>query len=777
MTITHAGVAVQAADTGRILMIQRTLDPTDPPQVQGTWEFPGGGLEEGEKPEAAAWREFSEETGLAQPAGEITGSWTSTDGVYQAFVFTTPTEADAFGEMNPDHQAAVAENPDDPGRQAPDVQAWFTVDQIQGLGPALRPEVAEQTQWDQFATSPAPVSACFTVAAARATVDRARRTISGTLVRYGETGQTTIGPLRVKQIGALRPDHHVTLTPEHENDVRRGQLALVDDTAERMRVAVKVDDGPLGDAALDEAESRERGGLSFWVEDPVLEPATDGGAPWLVAARLTHIGQVADPAFNSSRIDHIAATKTPGASRTNTGGIMTEEQRQRLAELRAMETRTDEQETEFAGLVALAVDEAAPEAPAAEGDQVPADGDPAPEGDQAPQATAPVAAGRPVPAVPGGIPLPRARTRERGKSYNQVVKEVTSALQSQALTGTSAVNAIGAAFTDVISTAHTGNIEPVAWSGELWSGLEYQPVFLDLLAPANLEWFEGKGWRFTVTPEMQDYDGDKAAVPSGTVTTEPSEYEAERMAVGVDIDRKFYDFPNEAFVDGLFQRIRESWTIKQDGKVRSYITTNATKLTQTVTAARTSGETEVDGVTGTFTPAMIGSSITGTGIPANTVITDVSTGGSSAELSNAASSGTATATVLTIDRAEASVLKAAGRLVQGLKNTRVGSPSFIVMNDDDYFSLMDINEQTLPSYLDLWGIDPKNFRSSPDVTAGTIIGGAKQAAKYRTLPGSPIRVSAQHLANGGIDEAFFGYWAIEKHHPQGIRSIRFQPNQ
>lgn len=42
---THAGIAVKAQDTGRLLMLQRKLDPEDPPEVQGTWEFPSGGRE------------------------------------------------------------------------------------------------------------------------------------------------------------------------------------------------------------------------------------------------------------------------------------------------------------------------------------------------------------------------------------------------------------------------------------------------------------------------------------------------------------------------------------------------------------------------------------------------------------------------------------------------------------------------------------------------------------------------------------------------------------
>jgi hypothetical protein len=121
----------------------------------------------------------------------------------------------------------------------------------------------------------------------------------------------------------------------------------------------------------------------------------------------------------------------------------------------------------------------------------------------------------------------------------------------------------------------------VAWSGELWSGLQYEPVWSDLLSHGDLTYWEGKGWRFVTTPEMQDYAGDKAAIPSGTVTTEDSSYEAARMAVGVDVDRKFYDFPNEAFVNGLFEKIRESWEIKLDAKVKAFVLAQAVAGTRT----------------------------------------------------------------------------------------------------------------------------------------------------------------------------------------------------
>lgn len=144
---THAGLAVQASDTGRVLLIQRSLDQDDPPEVQGTWEFPGGTIEGTESPEEAARREFCEEVGCVVPEGEVTGGWRSDDGVYQGFVLTVPIEREAFDALNP--QRPDVENPDDPQRRKPDVAAWFSLEQIKELGPNLRPEV-HNTDWSQF---------------------------------------------------------------------------------------------------------------------------------------------------------------------------------------------------------------------------------------------------------------------------------------------------------------------------------------------------------------------------------------------------------------------------------------------------------------------------------------------------------------------------------------------------------------------------------------------------------------------------------------------------
>ncbi|MGN6607974.1 MAG: NUDIX domain-containing protein, partial [Jatrophihabitans sp.] len=137
-----AGLAVQAVDTGRVLMLQRGLGADDP--ASGTWEFPGGHLESGETPFAAAAREWQEETGCVLPDGEITGTWCSADGIYEGFVYTIPAE-----NLVPIFERGAVVNPDDPDGDAVEALAWWDPCQLGGplpdgrtwRNPALRSEL------------------------------------------------------------------------------------------------------------------------------------------------------------------------------------------------------------------------------------------------------------------------------------------------------------------------------------------------------------------------------------------------------------------------------------------------------------------------------------------------------------------------------------------------------------------------------------------------------------------------------------------------------------
>jgi 8-oxo-dGTP pyrophosphatase MutT (NUDIX family) len=134
-----AGIAVQARDTGRVLMLQRGIGEDDP--AAGTWEFPGGCLDDGELPQDAAKREWQEEVGCLLPEGEQTGSWASSNGVYAGFVWTIPAE-DAIRIDDPRDRVI---NPDDPARDHVEAIAWWDPAHLAASNPALRRELAGDT--------------------------------------------------------------------------------------------------------------------------------------------------------------------------------------------------------------------------------------------------------------------------------------------------------------------------------------------------------------------------------------------------------------------------------------------------------------------------------------------------------------------------------------------------------------------------------------------------------------------------------------------------------
>lgn len=132
---THAGIVVRAADTGRILMLQRSIaDPSDP--ARGAWEFPGGEIEPGETPKQGAVREWQEETGTTLPPGDFVGEWK--DGIYEGFVYLVEHEADVPLNVGADDRLIC--NPDDPDCDDAETLAWWAPTDAR-KNPALRDAV------------------------------------------------------------------------------------------------------------------------------------------------------------------------------------------------------------------------------------------------------------------------------------------------------------------------------------------------------------------------------------------------------------------------------------------------------------------------------------------------------------------------------------------------------------------------------------------------------------------------------------------------------------
>jgi 8-oxo-dGTP pyrophosphatase MutT (NUDIX family) len=140
-----AGLVVKALDTGRVLLLQRSLtDENDP--AAGRWECPGGGIEPGEGPLEAALREWEEEIGQPLPAGRLDGSWTSDNGVYRGFVYLIASETDV--QINGDPPRILNPDSDPDGAE---VAAWWDPTELAPL-PILRDE-ARLNPWGMIAAA------------------------------------------------------------------------------------------------------------------------------------------------------------------------------------------------------------------------------------------------------------------------------------------------------------------------------------------------------------------------------------------------------------------------------------------------------------------------------------------------------------------------------------------------------------------------------------------------------------------------------------------------
>jgi len=140
---TVSGVALKAADTGRVLMIQRSnKDEKDP--NRGTWEFPGGHHEEGDQTSLhAGIREWEEEVGQSFPhGGHVTHVHRS--GPYALHTVVVPDES---GVDFSNGRATV--NPDDPDGDDHEQSAWWDTSHA-SKNPALRSELKRSNPFGEI---------------------------------------------------------------------------------------------------------------------------------------------------------------------------------------------------------------------------------------------------------------------------------------------------------------------------------------------------------------------------------------------------------------------------------------------------------------------------------------------------------------------------------------------------------------------------------------------------------------------------------------------------
>ena len=394
--------------------------------------------------------------------------------------------------------------------------------------------------------------------------DTPSRRLSGVLVPYGgQVGYTSAGPVTCSA-GVIRvPDDlaRVKLVDEHRTPPRAiGYLESVNDTGQALRGSFHVGKTPDGDRALLEASERVRDAFSVELAEVTINERSE-----LVAGRLTAVALVTVPAWADSRSDGLAAAM---AEPTTTEGTtsMTPEQIARLAELAALNNRDADQETEYAELTALAVSQVTSDT----SDPAPAD---APDtaalaASIAGQVTASLTAGGAA-SVPSGLAVGSAGPRPGQRPLRDLYAAMANVL------GGRSRPELEAALSDITQTANVWT-SATQFDGQLWSGLETTRRFVPLMASGEMNSYKGTGWRWVVRPEVDDYAGDKAAVPSNAPTTEAADWVAARLAGAHDLDRKFVDFGDQEFIAAYYEAMRESYAVQSDDKARAFLIASAT---------------------------------------------------------------------------------------------------------------------------------------------------------------------------------------------------------
>jgi hypothetical protein len=487
-------------------------------------------------------------------------------------------------------------------------------------------------------------------------VDVEARTAEGILVPWNEPGRTNLGAgVRVRR-GAVRfpADGQVFGIVGHDRERPVSTLIAHEDRPEGLWGRLRIARTPRGDELLAELTEGIRSRLSVEMSDLIM----DGDE--ITAGLMDFVAHVPKGAFDSARVHALAAA----VNTTANGDPVTQP-------------------------------------------------DPAPVVDQAPAPAVEPAPVLTAAAVPGGLStaaVPTAQATQTGGLQR------LATLQAALATGNRSPE-LRAALADITNTGLDLFQAPAGIGTELWSGGGYTRRFVPLMTNKTLTSWKFNGWRWTRGPEVDDYVGDKQEIPTNPVSVEPVSGEAQRVAGGWDIDRKFRDFGDSDFWAGFYAAQAESYAEKTDEIAAAAMVAAARSITVNAN------------------------------VPGGYVGSNVAQG----DILRAVAYGQA--------------------VLEDTPNVR-RSADFVLMNPGDWLGLMDLTNLDLPAFLSLLGVQPGAFLRHPLVPAGAVILGCTPAISFYELGGgAPIRVEALDIARAGIDSAVYGYVGTLVNRPGGIISV------
>jgi len=526
------------------------------------------------------------------------------------------------------------------------------------------------------------------------TANLAERTLSGLLVPFGELGNTNLGRFTVAA-GALtlpRDPSVVTLNVEHNREEPVGRATSIFETEDGVYATFQFADTPEGDTALLEYAEGKRSKLSVEAKGMVLR------AGKAIAGHIFGAAQVAKGAFPSATL--LAADVGEIDGELTSDAIV----------LEPVDGVLSVDATSLPEAVVVTAEGSeltfTPETPITESE--------------------PLVATATVPSTLTAAATTAARTpltvREIGSLYAQrAVGTISDYDFNQALDGQNG-NTLFGALSD-IKYDGTGGVAPAMtgapqWLGQVWQATNYRQQVLPLFAHGDLTALNFTGFKWGTKPAGGDWAGNKANVPSNTVTVTAVPGAAVRYAIGHDIAREFVDFPVEGFFESYAAAVSEDYARWADGKVA---------------AAAIAGATVLAGDALTTLPGVAGGTI---GSAASAIID-----GATALIT----AGTLPDFALVAPALWKQMAKMPSANVIGYLNASLG------LSDGD--------------------LDGFVIRPSASIAAGKVLVGAKQAVTVLELPGSPVRIDALDLARGGIDKAAFGYLGVNVNDALGLQLV------
>ena len=517
----------------------------------------------------------------------------------------------------------------------------------------------------------------ITLHGALTATDLTKRTLTYLLLPYGEEGNTSAGKVTASAGTITLPTDPTSmiLNIEHEKLQPVGRGASLVDSPSGLLASFVVSATSAGNDLLVEANDGLRTGISVEVDNPVIR----AGA--LIGGALTGAGAVVAPAFPSARL--VASDTGEVAATVDTTAPMPDQ-------IASLDQRVSAIEDALTP-PAAAASETDPEDPDSETSDEDDDENEEPSVKTATASLAASAAsGKPENVI---------------KTTADFVNRLTAATKTGDRT-------LLAALADITQAGVGGDVTAQQFLGELWSGKGYQRVVVPLVQGGSLTSYSVKGWRWTKgsKPQVDTYAGNKGAVSSNSVDTEPLTVAAERLAGGHDLDRKFADFGDTEFLSSYLAALTESYARKTDSILTAFLQSSATVVS------------------------------------AGAVPTDIA--------------------------------NAAGALVDGaLAVLPMGVPNFALVSTGAYRALLlTPRDQVLEMLSMALGLEQGTaigFKVVPraDLLPGQVIVGCTPAVQFLELPGVPIRVDALNIANGGVDEGLFGYFAKILHNADGLASV------